>query len=65
MYICSSYYKALAFYLQEQSTLLTDLLTMLIPCINHMFAVHTFHHINHIPSHLIVVQQVRLLDFIS
>jgi len=30
-----SYYKALSFYLQEQPTLLTDLLTVLIPRIDH------------------------------
>jgi len=36
------YYKALTFYLQEQPTLLTDLLTVLIPRIDHTRVVRMF-----------------------
>ncbi|KAG1869627.1 armadillo-type protein [Suillus subluteus] len=36
------YYEALTFYLQEQLTLLTDFLTVLIPCIEHAQVVHVF-----------------------
>jgi hypothetical protein len=60
----SSYYKALTFYLQEQPTLLTDLLTVLIPRIDHSRVVRVFRQIDHIPlirSYLIAVQHVRLL----
>ncbi|KAG1725955.1 actin-domain-containing protein [Suillus occidentalis] len=42
------YYKALAFYLQEQPTLLTDLLTVLIPRIEHARAVRMFRQIDHL-----------------
>ena len=58
----NSYYKALTFYLQEQPTLLTDLLTVLIPRIDHSRVVRMFSQIDHIPlirSYLIAVQQVR------
>jgi hypothetical protein len=57
----SSYYKALTFYLQEQPTLLTDLLTVLIPRIDHSRVVRVFRQIDHIPlirSYLIAVQHV-------
>jgi hypothetical protein len=57
-----SYYKALTFYLQEQPTLLTDLLTALIPRIDHSRVVRMFRQIDHIPlirSYLIAVQHVR------
>ena len=56
-----SYYKALSFYLQEQPTLLTDLLTVLIPRIDHSRVVRTFRQMDHIPlirSYLIAVQHV-------
>lgn len=56
-----SYYKALTFYLQEQPTLLTDLLTVLIPRIDHSRVVRMFRQIDHIPlirSYLIAVQHV-------
>jgi clathrin heavy chain len=61
--IASSYYKALTFYLQEQPTLLTDLLTVLIPRIDHSRVVRVFRQIDHIPlirSYLIAVQHVCL-----
>lgn len=57
----SSYYKALNFYLEEQPTLLTDLLTVLIPRIDHSRVVRMFRHSDHIPlirSYLIAVQHV-------
>lgn len=57
-----SYYKSLTFYLQEQPTLLTDLLTVLIPRIDHTRVVKMFRQIDHIPlirSYLIAVQHVR------
>ncbi len=57
------YYKALTFYLQEQPTLLTDLLTVLIPRIDHTRVVKVFRQIDHIPlirSYLIAVQHVSL-----
>lgn len=60
-----SYYKALSFYLQEQPTLLTDLLTVLIPRIDHARVVRMFQQIDHIPlirSYLIAVQHVRNLS---
>jgi len=59
--IIKSYYKALSFYLQEQPTLLTDLLTVLIPRIDHSRVVRTFRQMDHIPlirSYLIAVQHV-------
>ncbi len=58
---CISYYKALSFYLQEQPPLLTDLLTVLIPRIDHARVVRMFRQVDHIPlirSYLIAVQHV-------
>jgi len=57
------YYKALTFYLQEQPTLLTDLLTVLIPRIDHSRVVRMFRQIDHIPlirSYLIAVQHLNI-----
>ncbi|KZT09895.1 clathrin heavy chain 1 [Laetiporus sulphureus 93-53] len=57
------YYKALTFYLQEQPTLLTDLLTVLIPRIDHARVVRMFRQIDHIPlirSYLIAVQHLNI-----
>ncbi|KAL0060881.1 Clathrin heavy chain [Marasmius tenuissimus] len=57
------YYKALTFYFQEQPTLLTDLLTVLIPRIDHARVVRTFRQIDHIPlikSYLIAVQHLNV-----
>lgn len=57
----SRYYKALTFYLQEQPTLLTDLLTVLIPRIEHARVVRMFRQIDHVPlirAYLIAVQHV-------
>ncbi|TFK26167.1 clathrin heavy chain 1 [Coprinopsis marcescibilis] len=57
------YYKALTFYLQEQPSLLTDLLTVLIPRIDHSRVVRTFRQIDHIPlirSYLIAVQHLNI-----
>jgi len=57
------YYKSLTFYLQEQPTLLTDLLTVLIPRIDHSRVVRTFRQIDHIPlirSYLIAVQHFNI-----
>ncbi|KAI0343145.1 clathrin heavy chain 1 [Trametopsis cervina] len=57
------YYKALTFYLQEQPTLLTDLLTALIPRIDHTRVVKMFRQIDHIPlirSYLIAVQRLNI-----
>lgn len=62
---CISYYKALSFYLQEQPPLLTDLLTVLIPRIDHSRVVRMFRQVDHIPlirSYLIAVQHVSSLD---
>jgi clathrin heavy chain len=62
-----SYYKALTFYLQEQPTLLTDLLTVLIPRIEHARVVRMFHQIDHLPlirSYLIAVQHVSLISIL-
>jgi len=59
--MCYSYYKALDFYFHEQPTLLTDLLTVLIPRIDHSRVVRMFKQIDHIPlirSYLIAVQHV-------
>lgn len=61
----TSYYKALSFYLQEQPPLLTDLLTVLIPRIDHARVVRMFRQVDHIPlirSYLIAVQHVSSLD---
>lgn len=57
------YYKALTFYLQEQPTLLTDLLTALIPRIDHTRVVRMFRQIDHIPlvrAYLIAVQHLNV-----
>ncbi|KAI0924037.1 hypothetical protein AcV5_009400 [Taiwanofungus camphoratus] len=57
------YYKSLTFYLQEQPTLLTDLLTVLIPRIDHARVVRMFRQIDHIPlirSYLIAVQHLNI-----
>ncbi|KAK2465631.1 hypothetical protein APHAL10511_002175 [Amanita phalloides] len=57
------YYKALAFYLQEQPTLLTDLLSVLIPRIDHSRVVRVFRQVDHIPlirSYLIAVQHLNV-----
>jgi clathrin heavy chain len=61
------YYKALTFYLQEQPMLLTDLLTVLIPRIDHGRVVRMFRQIDHIPlirAYLIAVQHVGCYVFI-
>ncbi len=58
-------YKSLSFYLQEQPTLLTDLLTVLIPRIDHSRVVRMFRQVDHIPlirSYLIAVQHVGFTD---
>lgn len=57
------YYKALTFYLQEQPNLLTDLLTVMIPRIDHSRVVRMFRQVDHIPlirAYLIAVQHVRI-----
>ncbi|KAI0080182.1 clathrin heavy chain 1 [Panus rudis PR-1116 ss-1] len=57
------YYKALTFYLQEQPTLLTDLLSVMIPRIDHTRVVRMFTQIDHIPlirSYLIAVQHLNI-----
>ncbi|KAG2056844.1 clathrin heavy chain 1 [Suillus hirtellus] len=57
------YYKALTFYLQEQPTLLTDLLTVLIPRIEHARVVRMFRQIDHVPlirAYLIAVQHLNI-----
>lgn len=61
-----SYYKSLTFYLQEQPTLLTDLLTVLIPRIDHTRVVRMFRQIDHVPlirAYLIAVQHVSSCHF--
>ena len=61
------YYKALTFYLQEQPTLLTDLLTVMIPRIDHSRVVRMFRQVDHIPlirAYLIAVQHVRPLSLL-
>jgi clathrin heavy chain len=58
--INTSYYKALSFYLQEQPTLLTDLLAALIPRIDHTRVVNMFKRNDNIPlirPYLIAVQK--------
>jgi clathrin heavy chain len=63
-----SYYKALSFYLQEQPTLLTDLLSVLIPRIDHSRVVRMFRQVDHIPlirSYLIAVQHVSPTYFVE
>ncbi|THH32376.1 hypothetical protein EUX98_g1821 [Antrodiella citrinella] len=57
------YYKSLSFYLQEQPSLLTDLLTVLIPRIDHTRVVKVFRQIDHIPlvrAYLIAVQHLNI-----
>ncbi|EIW79173.1 clathrin heavy chain 1 [Coniophora puteana RWD-64-598 SS2] len=57
------YYKALSFYLQEQPTLLTDLLSVMIPRIDHTRVVRMFRQIDHIPlirAYLIAVQELNI-----
>ncbi|KAH9852080.1 clathrin heavy chain [Lenzites betulinus] len=57
------YYKSLTFYLQEQPTLLTDLLSVLIPRIDHSRVVRMFQQIDHIPlirAYLIAVQHFNI-----
>ncbi|KAF8582771.1 clathrin heavy chain 1 [Ramaria rubella] len=57
------YYKALTFYLQEQPTLLTDLLTVLIPRIDHSRVVRMFRNQDNVPlirSYLIAVQHLNI-----
>ncbi|KAL9713749.1 Clathrin heavy chain [Leucoagaricus gongylophorus] len=57
------YYKALTFYLQEQPTLLTDLLTVLIPRIDHARVVRMFRQMDHVPlirPYLIAVQHLNI-----
>ncbi|KZT27788.1 clathrin heavy chain 1 [Neolentinus lepideus HHB14362 ss-1] len=57
------YYKALTFYLQEQPTLLTDLMTVLIPRIDHSRVVRMFRQIDHLPlirTYLIAVQHLNV-----
>ncbi|KAJ7636025.1 hypothetical protein DFH06DRAFT_1219759 [Mycena polygramma] len=59
------YYRALSFYLEEQPTLLTDLLTVLIPRINHARVVRMFRKQDHLPlirNYLIAVQNLNLED---
>jgi hypothetical protein len=56
-----SYYKALTFYLQEQPSLLTDLLSVMISRIDHTRVVRMFKQLDHIPlirAYLIAVQEV-------
>ncbi|KAI6122688.1 hypothetical protein EDD16DRAFT_1570643 [Pisolithus croceorrhizus] len=57
------YYKALTFYLQEQPTLLNDLLSVMIPRVDHARVVRMFRQIDHIPlirSYLIAVQHLNV-----
>jgi clathrin heavy chain len=57
------YYKALSFYLQEQPTLLTDLLTVLVPRIDHTRVVKMFQKTDNLPlikPYLIAVQHLDL-----
>lgn len=57
------YYKALSFYLQEQPTLLTDLLTVLIPRIDHARVVKMFQRNDNIAlirPYLIAVQHLNI-----
>jgi hypothetical protein len=61
-----SYYKALTFYLQQHPTLLTDLLTVLIPRIDHTRVVRMFRKFEHLPlirAYLIAVQRVCFFFF--
>lgn len=57
----SRYYRALTFYLQEQPKLLSDLLTVLIPRVDHSRVVKMFKRNDNIPlirPYLIAVQNV-------
>ncbi|KAL1731173.1 hypothetical protein EV714DRAFT_249463 [Schizophyllum commune] len=57
------YYKALNFYLAEQPTLLNDLLTVLIPRIDHARVVRFFKSADHMPlikPYLIAVQHLNI-----
>lgn len=57
------YYKSLSFYLQEQPTLLTDLLTVLVPRIDHTRVVKMFQKTDNLPlikPYLIAVQHLDL-----
>ncbi|KAJ7224497.1 hypothetical protein GGX14DRAFT_425944 [Mycena pura] len=57
------YYRALSFYLEEQPMLLTDLLTVLIPRINHARVVRIFKKQDHLPlirNYLIAVQNLNI-----
>jgi hypothetical protein len=64
----SRYYKALTFYLQEQPMLMTDLLTVLIPRIDHGRVVRMFRQMDHNPmirAYLIAVQHVSRMRLLS
>lgn len=57
------YYRALTFYLQEQPTLITDLLTALVPRIDHTRVVKMFQRTDNLPlikPYLIAVQHIDL-----
>jgi len=57
------YYRALGFYLEQQPTLLTDLLTVLIPRIDHTRVVRIFQKQDNLPlirSYLIAVQHLNI-----
>lgn len=57
------YYKSLSFYLQEQPTLLTDLLTVLVPRVDHTRVVKMFQKTDNLPlikPYLIAVQHLDL-----
>lgn len=57
------YYKALTFYLSEQPTILTDLLTVLIPRVDHVRVVRMFRNQDNLPlirSYLIAVQHLNI-----
>ncbi|CAK5273880.1 unnamed protein product [Mycena citricolor] len=57
------YYRALSFYLEEQPKLLTDLLTVLIPRINHSRVVRMFRKQDHLPlirNYLVAVQELNI-----
>lgn len=61
----SSYYKVLSFYLEEQPLLLTDLLTVLSPRIDHSRVVHMFNasgndNLPLIKPYLVAVQHLNI-----
>jgi clathrin heavy chain len=65
--VSPSYYKAVSFYLQEQPMLLNDLLTVLIPRIDHTRVVRMFERkdVDHVPlvkPYLMAVQHVSRLS---